>query len=216
MWTQASVHHAILESFATRGHPPALPPEAHAALHELAGDHGVVLHPGSTDVWVAHPFSASPTGIWVQAPNRGWWAPCVWCALGISVLAAPTATIHARYGGEAEPCTIEVVDGELATRDVVVHFPTPAADAWSNVIHWCACVLPFRRAGDVAPWIDRHAMMSGSIVELVQVHALARAWYGGHLRRDWRKHTTREAQAIFTSVGLVGPHWQLPSGDDRY
>jgi hypothetical protein len=215
MWTTSSVHHAIMQSFVEHGRPPMLPVEAHPALHELAAEHGVVLHPGSTEIWAAHPFSASPTAIWVEAGERGWWAPCVWCALGITVLAAPTSTIHARYGGEAEPMTIEVVGGVLATA-ALVHFAIPARDAWTNVIHWCSTVLPFRTRDDVPRWSRRHGLPSGVVVDLAQVHELARVWYGGHLRRDWRKHTAREAQDIFARVGLVGPHWELPTGEDRF
>ena len=29
------------------------------AVERLEADHGVVLHPNTTDVWIAHPFSAS-------------------------------------------------------------------------------------------------------------------------------------------------------------
>ncbi|HEV7556632.1 MAG TPA: organomercurial lyase, partial [Kofleriaceae bacterium] len=129
MWTPASVHHAIVRSFVDHGHAPPLPADAEAALHELADQHGVVLHPGTSSIWIAHPFSASPTAVWVQGRDRGWWAPCMWCALGVCVLAAPTATIHARYGGEAESVAIAVVDGRVDA-SAVVHFSMPPRDAW--------------------------------------------------------------------------------------
>jgi hypothetical protein len=215
MWTPATVHHAIIKSFIDHGHAPALPANAEPALHELAAQHGVVLHPGTTSIWIAHPFSASPTAVWVQARDRGWWAPCMWCALGVCALAAPTATIHARYGGESEPVAIAVDDGHVDST-AVVHFAMPPRDAWNNVVHWCATVLPFRARADIDAWTTRHALPRGDVVDIARVMELARAWYGGHAREDWRKHTTREAQGIFTRVGLVGPHWQLPDRDDRF
>jgi hypothetical protein len=85
-----STHHQIIASFVEHGHPPNdLDP---AALDALAADHGVVLHPNSHRIWVAHPFSATPTATWVEDGARGWWAPCLWCALGIAALCAPAAT----------------------------------------------------------------------------------------------------------------------------
>ena len=141
---------------------------------------------------------------------RGWWAPCVWCAMGIVALAAPDATIHARYGGEGEAAMLD------ARSDACVHFPIPARDAWNNVAYWCATVQPFRRAEDVPAWCTRHALPHGAVVPIAQVAALGRAWYGRHAARDWRKWTVAEARAIFDGVGLVGPHWELPASDTRF
>jgi DNA-binding GntR family transcriptional regulator len=67
------VHQRIIASFVERGRPPSLEELANElgtpagvvgdALRRLETEHGVVLHPGSTEVWIAHPFSASPTGV---------------------------------------------------------------------------------------------------------------------------------------------------------
>jgi hypothetical protein len=216
------VHHEVLSTFVRRGRPPSLdelarglaiaPEDAAAALRRLHDGHGLVLHPGSSDVWIAHPFSASPAAVWVADGGRGWWAPCLWCAAGIVALAAPTSTIHARYAGEHEPAAIEVRDG-AAAGDLVVHFALPPRDAWHDVVHWCQLVLPFRRAEDVAPWCERHGLPRGAVVPWPQVLALGRAWYGRHLDPDWRKHTVAEAQAIFAEMGLTGEFWQLPVSD---
>lgn len=134
------VHHEVLSTFARLGRPPsldelaralAMPPEdAAAALRRLHDGHGLVLHPDRAEVWIAHPFSASPTAVWVAAGARGWWAPCLWCASGIVALAAPTSTIHARYAGEHEAAAIEVQGGAAASGDLVVHFAIPPRDAW--------------------------------------------------------------------------------------
>ncbi|MGH9887338.1 MAG: organomercurial lyase [bacterium] len=216
-WDTAAVHHAIIDGFIEHGRPPRLSADAHPALLQLAADHGVVLHPGTTEVWIAHPFSASPTGVWVERrdDHRGWWAPCIWCAMGIVTLAAPDAVIHARYGGEAEPAVIEVVGG-AARSDACIHFPIAARDAWANVVHWCASVLPFRSPGDVPAWCGRHALPQGDIVPIARVLDLGRTWYGNHRSPTWRKWTTAEAVQIFAGAGFTGPHWQLPAGDERF
>lgn len=217
-WTTARVHHEILQGFVERGHPPRLPGEAHPALRQLEAEHGVVLHPGTTEVWIAHPFSASPTAVWVErrGADRGWWAPCLWCAMGIVALAAPDATIHVRFGGEAEAVAIHVEGAARVAPEAWVHFPIPLRDAWSNVVHFCASVLPFRSEADVAAWSQRHDLPRGAVVPLGQVLELARAWYGNHLAPDWRKWTVAEAQQIFTRVGLVGAHWQLLGAGERF
>ena len=235
------VHHEVLSTFARLGRPPSLDElaralavphgDAAAALRRLHDGHGLVLHPGSAEVWIAHPFSASPTAAWVAAADasagaaagpsaagagvRGWWAPCMWCASGVIALAAPDATIYARYGGEHEAALIEVRAGAAtgASDEFVVHFAMPPRDAWHNVVHWCSTVLPFRRAEEVDPWCERHGLPRGAVVPWAQVLALGRAWYGRHLDEDWRKHTVAEAQAIFDAVGLTGEFWRLPVSD---
>jgi hypothetical protein len=218
-----NVHHAILRSFVERGFAPTtaelsaqLGRDAAPELHALAAEHGVVLQPDSTEVWIAHPFSASPTAVWVEChrPNTpaGWWAPCLWCALGIVALVGDDLVICARYAGESSDAVF-TVDRTRMMPPVSVHFPIPPRAAWTNVVHWCASVLPFRDPADVDDWCARHRIPRGDIVPGDRVLALARAWYGGHLAPDWRKHTVAEAAAIFAAVGLVGPHWELPPSD---
>ncbi len=90
------LHHAIMESFVERGVAPTTAdlaealsvsePEVEAALRALDDAHGVVLHPGSTDIWVAHPFSAAPSAFVVRSTDTTWWAPCAWCALGVAAV----------------------------------------------------------------------------------------------------------------------------------
>jgi hypothetical protein len=44
---------------------------------------------------------------------------------------------------------------------------------------------------------------------LPQAWDLSKQWYGNRLAADFRRPSRDEAQAIFASVGLVGPFWQL-------
>lgn len=221
------VHQAIVRSFLEQGRPPAadeLParldrPRDHVetALRALEAAHGVVLHPATLDVWIAHPFSASPAAVWVAAGDgRGWWAPCLWCAAGIVALGARDATFHTRLGGEARDVHIEIRDGRLASGDLAVHFALPVRRAWDNVVHWCATVAPFEHVDDVSRWCSRHDVPRGDVVQLSRVLELGREWYGGHLRADWRKWTLAEAREIFARVGLHGEVWSLPAGDERF
>ncbi|HWL84791.1 MAG TPA: organomercurial lyase [Polyangiaceae bacterium] len=218
----ALVHHQVVDSFVRRGHPPTVDEIAKAlrtdakrvaaSLRRLHEGHGLVLHPGSLDIWIAHPFSASPTAVWVAERDRGWWAPCMWCAFGIAVLAAPDAIIHVRLGGEHESVSVAMQHGKLES-DLMVHFAVPPRDAWANVVHYCATVLPFRSQAAVAAWCERHRLPRGEIVPIGRVLELARAWYGPYLDRDWRKWTIHEAQSIFDGVGLTGEFFRLPAAD---
>jgi hypothetical protein len=42
-----------------------------------------------------------------------------------------------------------------------------------------------------------------------QAWQLSRRWYGSRLDVDFHRPTAVEAEAIFTSVGLVGDFWVL-------
>jgi hypothetical protein len=220
------VHREILASFVRRGYAPTLdevasalmvtPDAVRAALRRLHDGHGLLLQPHSHEVWVAHPFAAAPSAVWVATDTRGWWAPCLWCAAGIVTLAAPNATICTRYAGEQEEAKLEVRDGESAGPDCLVHFALPPREAWSNVVHWCSTVLPFRSTHDVDAWSERHRLPRGALVPWSQVLALGGAWYGKHLDERWRKWSAAEAQAIFEQIGLRGEFWRLPHSDEPF
>ena len=60
-------------------------------------------------------------------------------------LTSADAELHVRLGGESRAAKIVIRGGELASRDLLVHFALPAARAWNNVVH-CATVQPFARA----------------------------------------------------------------------
>jgi len=225
MTLDGRVHAAVLRSFVERGHAPGTselaaslgvePTEIATALRSLHDGHGLVLHPGSTAVWIAHPFSASSTNVCVTAGDRTWWAPCLWCASGVISLLGERggeAVVHARWQGEHEPLVLTAD----ASSDPLVHFALPPRDAWDNVVHWCASVQPFRAAADIDGWCERHRMPRGEAVPWSHVLALGRAWYGGHLSPTWRKWTAREAVMIFGSVGLRSAFWALPDSDERF
>ncbi len=186
-----------------------------ASLGRLADNHGLVLHPGRPEVWIAHPFSLTPTNVWVAGASRGWWAPCLWCALGVAALAGDV-DVHARLGGEHVPVRIAVRDGAVVDAGVVVHFALPPRVAWDNVVSWCACVQPFRTVADVDAWCARHRAARGAVHALAQVNDLARRWYGGHLDPGWKKWSNVEAQAIFHAAGLTGGFWDVSSRDERF
>ena len=220
------VHQAMLTGLIADGAVPA--PERLAertgldrdgvrrATEELEAAHALVLHPGTEEVWVIPPFALVPTAFWVANARRGWWASCIWCALGVCALVDGPARIHTRLGGESEEVVIEVSAEGLRPAGLVAHFPVPVARAWDNVHRFCGSTLVFRDREQVAAWCARHGHARGDVQPLDVVDRLARAWYGGHLAPDWTKWTAAQAAAIFEACGLGGPTWSLPPSDDRF
>lgn len=215
----SAVHHALINSLIDSGAAPQvddLAPqltvskaEAESALRWLNDNHGLVLHPDRCDPWIVHPFALSPTHTWVQSGDHGWWAPCMWCALGIIHLVGGSGCIHTRLGGECESIDINIENGKPVSEQLWVHFALPIHSAWNNVHHYCAMVLPFRTPTQVRQWSERHRLPLGEVVPIVQVSELARLWYGQHAAKNWKKWTGAQAAEIFQRVGLTAPFWRI-------
>jgi hypothetical protein len=220
------LHHTIIDSFLRVQRPPTIEEiasrfgtsesETRTALRGLAERHGVVLHPHSGDIWVAHPFSAAPTTCVVTSGERKWWGNCAWCSLGVAQLAGGTATIETRLGGIGDPVTIPIVEGELRETDFVVHFPIPMREAWDNVIYTCSVMLLFRDERQVEQWCATRGIARGDVRPLEQVWRFAAEWYGRHADADWTKWSTREAAEIFRRHNLSGPTWELAEYEARF
>jgi hypothetical protein len=215
----SAIHYHLLRGLIHDGFAPdvarlqelvaAEPAVVAEALKRLEASHSLVCHPGHGAPWVIHPFSLSPTATWVQGGKRGWWAPCIWCALGVATLVDEDVVIHSRFGGEAEDLDLHVSGGLVREDSILTHFAVPLRSAWDNVHHYCATVLPFRNERDVDAWCGRHAIPKGTLVPIAKVAELARLWYGKHAEPDWKKWSIAQAREIFKRVGLTGPFWAL-------
>jgi hypothetical protein len=222
----ADVHAIMIQRFLETGR---LPEAKHIAasldialselterLNRLSDLHGVVLHPRAPEPWVVHPFSTTPTLHFVEGQQHGWWAPCIWCALGVAQLAGGKVRIHTRLGAESEPVILDVEDGvPLDTEDIVIHFSIPPRNAWNNVHQHCSLVLPFQSEADIVAWCEKHGQSYGEAVPLATTAKLARRWYGPYAKPSWRKWTVEQAQEIFQESGLTSPFWEL-SGKGTY
>lgn len=119
--------------------------EVEQALQSLANEHALVLHPGTFDIWVAHPFALFPTLFWVRTGEKQWWGNCAWCSLGIASLSDSDTDIFTKLQGREEPVTIHIRNLEVKEKDYVVHMPLPAKNSWDNVINFCANTLILER-----------------------------------------------------------------------
>jgi hypothetical protein len=71
-------------------------------------------------------------------------------------------------------------------------------------------MLLFRSEDELEAWCRATGEPRGETVPLVQVWALAQAWYGDRLYPAFRGRTVEQAQAIFAGVGLTSAFWQTP------
>lgn len=215
----ARLHYELIHSLIRTGTCPSVSAiaqelaiseaQVHSLFQDLASIHGVVLHPHACEPWIIHPFSLTPTLNWIAGETGSWWAPCIWCALGVAVLVGGSTRIHTRYGAESEPLIIDALNGMPARNDVLVHFAIPPARAWDNVHQHCSLVLPFHSLNEIDDWCKRHGVAVGEALPLKTVADLARAWYGSHADRHWRKWTVQQALEIFEGVGLTSEFWHL-------
>ena len=166
--TDSLVHYQILQYILNNGHAPDMNQlsvecdlsmqQTLSAIKRLEDNHGVVLHPNSNPakIWIIHPFSLTPTLFWVESlnpkhkdnnnRNKGWWAPCIWCASGVAHLIGGNANIHTKLGGETQNIVIKVRDDKIIGNDLGIkqlygHFGISVMEAWDNVHHFCGVHL---------------------------------------------------------------------------
>jgi alkylmercury lyase-like protein len=102
------------------------------AVQALADAHVIVLHPNTTSIKWAPPFSTVPTPFRVRVGRSEWHAPCAWDAFGIPAALDRDARIEAAsaWSGEPIPCGVE---HGLAYGDGIIHLLVPAAHFWDDI-----------------------------------------------------------------------------------
>ena len=104
-----------------------------SALRKLVAAHALVMAPASTNIWMAHPFSAVPSAYPVQTRGRTYWANCAWDAAGMMALLGDGET-RTRCPDCARAITIEMRDDRLSGEGVV-HVAVPPRRFWDNVAY---------------------------------------------------------------------------------
>ena len=105
--------------------------EAAAAYGELNQRHAFFLQPGTHQIAMAWPFSASETPFKVHANDKTYFANCAWDSLGISVVLEADVEVEAVCAQSGEPIALTVRDGKVQDTDALVHFLVPFKD-WYN------------------------------------------------------------------------------------
>jgi hypothetical protein len=70
-------------------------------------------------------------------------------------------------------------------------------------------MLLFRSEEHLDRWLASGDHPRGERMSLEQQWALARSWFAGRDRPEWRKKSASEAEALFTAAGLTGDFWRL-------
>lgn len=135
---------AIYRSFVETGRPPmpadlaagsSVPvSDVEAALRDLAAQDVIALVPGTSFVWLAHPFSAAAAPYRVTADGRTWDAICIWDALGILALVECDGRVEARCPDCNDQLAVEVRAGDtVAPEPYVAHYGVPAGRWYEDV-----------------------------------------------------------------------------------
>ena len=140
----AQVRRSVYEAFLTRGQPPDSTTVADAigidvsmiknAYQRLADGHILVLQPESGEILMANPFSSVPTPFLVEAGDQGWWANCIWDALGILAMVGKNGHVRSSCPDCGEELHLLVNSGELENTSLVAHFSIPANQWWEDIV----------------------------------------------------------------------------------
>lgn len=104
-----------------------------AALDALEAHHHIALLPDRTGVWMANPFSATPTAYPVDTPRGRFWANCAWDALGVPAILGIDGWTETRCAGSGAPLAFGVRDGVRQGDDALIHLVVPPRDAWIDI-----------------------------------------------------------------------------------
>lgn len=110
--------------------------DVEAAFARLHKKRLLVPEPGDPSrIRMAPPFSGIETAFLVRIRDRGYYANCVWDALGIAAALHTDAVIAAEDGHTGEAMTLEVRDGRPVPQDCAIHFAVPAARWWDDIVY---------------------------------------------------------------------------------
>ena len=108
--------------------------EVEEALRDLADQDVIALVPGTSYVWLAHPFSAAAAPFRVVSGDRTWDAICIWDALGVLALVGRDGRVDTRCPDCAGEISVEVRDGNVVgSEQYVAHFGVPASRWYEDV-----------------------------------------------------------------------------------
>jgi hypothetical protein len=165
---------------------------------------------GTGTIVLAHPFATRNFGFSVMGETTLWWGGCAWDAFAIPHLVPeePRTLIATRCPHCHTPLAWNVDRAEPPVGNQVVHFATPMARVWDDVVH--ACTHQRIYCSDECLEQDlavNESISAGARFDLPTLWRLARHWYAGRLDRGYRRREPSVAAAYFTEVGLHGPFW---------
>lgn len=119
----------IAEISSAVGKPPE---EVDASLRRLAAERMIVLAPGTSNIWMANPFSAVPTDFRIEARGKTYYGNCIWDGLGVLAILHANGALHTHCPDCGEPMVLTVREQRVEGPGVA-HFVVPAARWWDNI-----------------------------------------------------------------------------------
>ena len=180
-----------------------------AGLHTLHASRDLVLD-DTDQVVLAHPFATANFGFSVMGEATIWWGGCAWDAFAIPhlVYAEPDTLVATRCPQCRTPHAWNVTRTTAPAGDQVVHFATPMARVWDDVVHGCQHQRIFCNDTCLDSYLAEHSPTDpGFRFDIPTLWHLASHWYEGRLDRGYRRREPAAAATYFASVGLTGPFW---------
>jgi len=138
------VRNMTYQLFVDRGHPPTVTDVAsvagftvddiRASWRRLHDAHALVLHPGTTELRMANPFSAVATSYRVHAAGRSWYANCAWDAFGICAALHVDGRIETSCPDCDEAIACEVRAERPSDQRLLFHCLVPASAWWDDIV----------------------------------------------------------------------------------
>lgn len=138
------VRNVTYQLFVDRGHPPnvadvataagSTADEISASWRRLHDAHAIVLHPDTTELRMANPFSAVATPYRVHAAGRSWFANCAWDAFGICAALHVDGRIETSCPDCHEAISCEVRAERPSDQSLLFHCLVPAAAWWDDIV----------------------------------------------------------------------------------
>ncbi|MCV7419991.1 hypothetical protein H7K45_05520 [Mycobacterium yunnanensis] len=180
-----------------------------AGLRALHASRDLVLD-DADHIVLAHPFATVDFGFSVMGRATIWWGGCAWDAFAIPHLvpAEPETLVATRCPRCRTPHAWNVTRVAPPTGDQVVHFATPMARVWQDVVHACRRQRIFCDDACLDAYlVDHYPDEPGFRFDVPTLWRLAGHWYEGRLDRGYQRREPAAAASYFASVGLTGPFW---------
>ena len=214
----------VYREFVEEGRPPTAAEAARrlrlgveevlAGWGRLHDEHALVLDADRVEVRMAHPFSAAPMHFVVASDEQKWWGGCAWDSFGIMAALGRQVLVATTCLGCGRPLALLADPQAPPPEPYVAHFLVPAARWWDDVVRTCSTIRLACQAGHVETWAAEAGQPVGAVVDLATMWRLGTVWYEDRLHDDHRRRTPPEATAVFASLGLTGPFWDMagPAG----
>lgn len=164
----------------------------------------------SGGIVLAHPFATRNFGFSVMGATTIWWGGCAWDAFAIAHLvpAQPDTLVATRCPRCRKAHAWNITRSEPPQGDQVVHFATPMAHVWDDVVHACQHQRIYcNRHCLERDLADRHKADNGARFDIPTLWKLAQHWYAGRLDRGYRRREPASASSYFAKIGLTSPFW---------